>query len=60
MNKEKQFDCVLFKEELHKKMMEKSGANNLGEYIKYANEIAKKSSLHKPHAVYQINPSYKQ
>ena len=48
MNKKKEFDSVVFKEELHKKLMEKSGAKNLKEYIKYVNEAAKKSSLHKP------------
>ena len=48
MNKKKEFDCVAFKEELHKKLMEKSGVKNLNEYVKYVNEVAKKSQLHKP------------
>ena len=47
MNKEKQFDCVKFKNELQKKLMDKSGAKNLKEYVSYANKIAEKSSLHK-------------
>jgi hypothetical protein len=51
MNKKKEFDCVLFKEELHKKLLKKSGAKNIQEYIKYVNEAAKKSSLHKPRIV---------
>jgi hypothetical protein len=32
-------DCVEFKNELHKKLYEKSGANNFNEYIKYLNSI---------------------
>ena len=47
MNKEKQFDCVKFKNELQKNLMEKSGAKNLQEYVSYVNKIAGKSSLHK-------------
>ena len=47
MNKEKQFDCVKFKSELQEKMLKKSKAKSLREYVKYANEAAKKSSLHK-------------
>ena len=47
MNKKKEFDCVAFKEELHKKILEKSGAKNLKEYVKYVNEVAKKSPLRK-------------
>ena len=47
MNKEKQFDCVKFKNELQIKLIEKSGAKNLQEYITYANKIAETSSLHK-------------
>ena len=47
MNKEKKFDCVAFKYELQKKLIEKSGARNLNEYVAYANKIAKKSPLHK-------------
>jgi len=47
MNKEKQFDCVKFKDELQKSLLKKSGAKNLQEYVKYTNKIAQKSSLHK-------------
>ena len=47
MNKEKQFDCVKFKNELQAKLLKKSGAKNLREYAQYANEEAKKSSLYK-------------
>jgi len=41
----KDFDCVEFKREVHKKNWEKSGAKNLREYAKYVNEEAKKSPL---------------
>ena len=47
MNKGKQFDCVEFKNELQKRLLEKSGAKNLQEYVAYANKVAKKSELHK-------------
>jgi len=47
MNKEKQFDCVKFKIELQEKLLKKSEAKNISEYVKYVNEVAKKSSLHK-------------
>ena len=47
MNKEKQFDCVKFKNELQEKLLEKSGAKKLQEYAEYANKIAQNSSLHK-------------
>jgi hypothetical protein len=45
-NKEKQFDCVKFKNKLQEKMLKNSGAKNLREYVDYANKLAKKSSLH--------------
>ena len=32
-------DCVEFKNELHKKLYVKSGANNFNEYIKYINTM---------------------
>ena len=32
-------DCVEFKNELHKKLYIKSGANNFNEYIKYINSL---------------------
>ena len=48
MNKEKQFDCIKFKYELQEKLLKKSGAKNLREYVNYANMIAQESSLHKP------------
>jgi hypothetical protein len=47
MNKEKQFDCVKFKNELQEKLLKSSGAKNLREYVNYANKISQKSSLHK-------------
>jgi len=47
MNKEKQFDCLKFKNELQKNLLEKSGANNLQEYVTYVNKVVQKSSLHK-------------
>jgi len=47
MNKEKQFDCTKFKNELQKNLLKNSGAKNLREYADYANKLALKSSLHK-------------
>ena len=47
MNKEKEFDCVKFKNELQEKLIKKSEAKNLNDYVKYANRIAQNSSLHK-------------
>ena len=47
MNKEKQFDCVKFKNELQANLLKKSGARNLREYAQYVNEEAKKSSLYR-------------
>jgi hypothetical protein len=47
MNKEKEFDCVKFKNELQKNLLERSCAKNLREYVAYINKIAQKSSLHK-------------
>jgi hypothetical protein len=47
MNREKQFDCVKFKNELQEKLLMASGVKSLREYVEYANEIAKKSPLHK-------------
>jgi hypothetical protein len=47
MNKEKGFDCIKFKYELQEKLLKKSGAKNLREYVNYANKISQKSSLHK-------------
>ena len=48
MNKEKQFDCVKFKNELHENLLKKSGVKNLREYVDYVNKTVKTSSLHKP------------
>ena len=50
MNKEKQFDCVKFKDELQAKLLKKSGARNLREYVHYVNKVAKGSVLHKSKA----------
>jgi len=47
MNKEKQFDCILFKNELQRNLLEKSGAKNIKEYVIYANKIAEQSKLNK-------------
>ena len=53
MNKEKQFDCINFKNELQKKLVEKSGAKNLHEYVAYANKVAEKSTLHKDNKIFK-------
>jgi acyl-CoA-binding protein len=47
MNKEKQFDCVKFKLELHKNLVAKSKAKNIREYVAYVNKISQEASLHK-------------
>jgi hypothetical protein len=47
MNKEKQFNCIKFKYELQEKLLKKSGAKNLREYVNYVNTLAQKSSLHR-------------
>ena len=47
MHKEKQFDCVKFKNELQESLLKKSGAKNLREYAQYVNEEAKNYSLYK-------------
>jgi len=51
MNKEKEFDCVKFKNELQRNLLEKSCAKNLREYVTYVNNVAQNSSLHKTKAV---------
>ena len=53
MNKEKQFDCIKFKDELQANLLRRSGAKNLREYVQYVNKIAKGSALHKSKAVMQ-------
>jgi hypothetical protein len=47
MNKEKAFDCIKLKYELQEKLLKSSGAKNLREYVRYANKVSQKSSLHK-------------
>jgi hypothetical protein len=54
-NIEKIIDCVEFKNELHRKLYIKSGANNFNEYIKYINinysnnkNSPPKTKLHQP------------
>ena len=47
MNKDKQFDCVKFKHELHKNMVEKSKAKNMREYVAYVNKVAQELSFYK-------------
>jgi len=39
-------DCVEFKNELHKKLYEKSGAKNFNEYIKYINSTYSDNKSH--------------
>jgi len=56
MDKEKQFDCVQFKNELQEKLLKKSNAKNIAELAAYANEVAKYSSLHKIPA--SLNPQF--
>jgi len=48
MSKEKQFDCVKFKNELQERLLTASGVKSLREYVEYVNKIAQKSLLHKP------------
>ena len=47
ITKEKKFDCVEFKHELHRIAYKESGAKNIDEYIDYVNKEALKSSLHR-------------
>ena len=47
MNKEREFDCIIFKNKLQKNLLEKSKAKNLREYVSYVNKIAETSSLNK-------------
>jgi hypothetical protein len=47
MIKEKQFDCVKFKNELHENLLKKSGAKSLREYVEYVNKMVKTSTLYK-------------
>ena len=47
MTNEKHFDCVKFKNELQEKLIKKSEAKNLTEYVMYVNKVASSSSLHK-------------
>ena len=54
MDKEKQFDCVKFKYELQENLLKKSGAKNLREYVNYANEIYRRSTLHKGKGIRRI------
>ncbi|GBR76249.1 hypothetical protein NO2_0829 [Candidatus Termititenax persephonae] len=45
--KEKEFDCIKFKEELYLNTWKKSGATTLREYVDYVNREAVKSPLHR-------------
>ena len=45
--KDKEFDCVKFKQELYLNSWKKSGATTLQEYVDYVNSEARKSSLHR-------------
>ena len=47
MLKEKEFDCVKFKDELFIKSWKKSGAKSFRDYVEYVNMRAKKSTLFK-------------
>jgi len=42
MSKEKQFDCVKFKNELQEKLLTKNRIKSLREYVEYVNKIAQK------------------
>jgi hypothetical protein len=55
MNKEKQFDCVKFKNELHENLLKKSGVKNIREYVEYVNKIAKTSDLYRNNQVANKN-----
>jgi len=55
MNNEEQFDCVKFKNDLQEKLLKKSGAKNLYEYVNYINKIAAGSSLHKEKKYIKVN-----
>jgi len=47
MLKEKEFDCVKFKDTLFSEAWKKSGAKNYREYVEYVNARARKSGLFK-------------
>jgi hypothetical protein len=47
MNKEKEFDCVKFKDELQSNLLKKSGAKNIREYALFVNKLAQDSSAYK-------------
>jgi hypothetical protein len=47
MIKEKQFDCVKFKNELQENLMKSSGTRDFRKYVIYVNKIAQNSQLHK-------------
>ena len=47
MNKEKEFDCVKFKDELFTISWKKSEAKTYREYVEYVNAQARKSTLFK-------------
>ena len=51
MNKEKQFDCVKFKNELHENLLKKSGVKNIREYVEYVNKAVKTSALNKKNQI---------
>jgi len=44
--KEKEFDCVKFKDKLFSNSWKKSGAKNIDEYVAYINTRYKLSSLY--------------
>ena len=50
-------DCVEFKNELHRKLYEKSGAKNFNDYIKYINSIYSKNKTFSDH-VHDDSPIY--
>ena len=43
MSKEKQFDCVKFKNELQEKLLTASGVKSLRESVEHVNKIAQKT-----------------
>ena len=58
--KEKQFDCIQFKESLQDAMWEKSKAANLGEYVAWLkNETSKMAQMSDDNEVSESVPTFK-
>ena len=58
MLKEKEFDCIKFKDTLFSQAWEKSGAKNYREYIEYVNAHARESGLFKKYTPMVSKPVY--